>query len=58
MKMESRTFSKLTALVFLIVVERGAAAVMMGGCSKGNICTETLRAFTEDEIEGVLDKIT
>ncbi len=35
-----------------------AAAVMMGGCSKGNVRTETLRAFTEDEIEGVVDKIS
>ena len=34
-----------------------AAAVMMGGCAKGNVRTETLRAFTEDEIQGVLDKI-
>jgi uncharacterized protein with GYD domain len=33
-----------------------AAAVMTGVCSKGNVRTETLRAFTEDEIEGVLDK--
>ncbi|MFB3115089.1 MAG: GYD domain-containing protein, partial [Nitrospirales bacterium] len=34
-----------------------AAAVMMGGCAKGNVRTETLRAFTEDEIQGVLDKV-
>ncbi len=29
-----------------------AAAVMMRGCSKGNVRTETLRGFTEDKIEG------
>ena len=34
-----------------------AAAMMMGGCAKGNVRSETLRAFTEDEIEGVLKKI-
>ena len=34
-----------------------ATAVMMGGCAKGNVRTETLRAFTEDEIKGVLAKI-
>lgn len=48
----------MTTLSFLIVVGRGAAAVMMSGCSKENVRSETLRAFTEDEIEGVLDKIS
>ena len=45
-------------IVFDAPDEATAAAVMMGGCSKGNVRTETLRAFSEDEIESVLDKIT
>ncbi len=45
-------------IVFEAPDDATAAAVMMGGCAKGNVRTETLRAFTEDEIEGVLDKIT
>ncbi len=45
-------------IVFEVPDDATAAAVMMGGCSKGNIRTEILRAFTEDEIEGVVDKIT
>lgn len=34
-----------------------AAAVMMSGCSQGNVRTETMRAFDENEIKGVLAKI-
>ncbi len=45
-------------IVFEAPDDATAAAVMMGGCAKGNVRTETLRAFTEDEIEGVVDKIT
>ncbi len=45
-------------IVFDAPDDATASAVMMGGCAKGNVRTETLRAFTEDEIEGVLDKIT
>ncbi len=44
-------------IVFEAPDDATAAAVMMGGCAKGNVRTETLRAFTEDEIEGVLSKI-
>ena len=35
-----------------------AAAVMMAGCALGNVRTETLRAFTEEEIGGVLGKMS
>jgi len=45
-------------IVFDAPDDATAAAVMMGGCAKGNVRTETLRPFTEDEIRGVLDKIT
>ena len=45
-------------IVFDFADQATAAAVMMDGCSKGNVRTETLRAFIKDEIEGVLDKIT
>ena len=34
-----------------------AAAVMMGGYAKGNVRSETLRAFPEKVIQGVLDKM-
>jgi len=33
-----------------------AAALMMGVCAIENVFNQTLRAITEDEIEGVLDK--
>lgn len=45
-------------IVFEAPDDATAAAVIMGGCAKGNVRSETLRAFTEDEIEAVLDKIT
>jgi uncharacterized protein with GYD domain len=45
-------------IVFEAPDDATAAAVMMGGGAKGNVRSETLRAFTEDEIEAVLDKIT
>ncbi len=44
-------------IIFEAPDDATATAVMMGGCAKGNVRTETLRAFTEDEIQGVLDKI-
>ncbi len=44
-------------IVFEAPDDATAAAVMMGGCAQGNIRTETLRAFDENEIMGVLDKI-
>ena len=44
-------------IIFEAPDDETAAAVMMGGCAKGNVRSETLRAFTEDEIQGVLDKI-
>jgi uncharacterized protein with GYD domain len=40
-------------IVFDAADDATAAAVMLGECSKGDVRTETLRAFTEDEIEGV-----
>lgn len=45
-------------IVFEAPDDPTAAAVMMGGCAKRHVRSETLRAFTEEEIEGVLDKIT
>ena len=45
-------------IVFEAPDDATAAAVMMGGCAKGNVRSETLRAFTEEEIEGVLAKMT
>ncbi len=44
-------------IVFEAPDDATAAAVMMSGCSLGNVRTETLRAFTEDEIKGVIAKI-
>ncbi len=44
-------------IVFDAPDDATAAAVMMSGCAKGNVRSETLRAFTEDEIQGVLEKI-
>ena len=44
-------------IIFEAPDDATATAVMMGGCAKGNVRTETLRAFTEDEIKGVLAKI-
>ena len=44
-------------IVFEAPDDATAVAVMMGGCAKGNVRSETLRAFTEAEIEGVLSKI-
>ena len=44
-------------IIFEAPDDATAAAVMMGGCAKGNVRTETLRAFTEEEIQGVLNKI-
>ncbi len=44
-------------IIFEAPDDATAAAVMMGGCAKGNIRSETLRAFTEEEIGGVLQKI-
>ena len=44
-------------IVFEAPDDATAAAVMMSGCSLGNVRTETLRAFTEDEIKGVIAKV-
>jgi len=44
-------------IVFEAPDDATAAAVMMSGCSLGNVRTETLRAFTEEEIKGVVAKI-
>ena len=44
-------------IIFEAPDDATAAAVMMGGCAKGYVRSETLRAFTEDEIGGVLKKI-
>ena len=44
-------------IIFEAPDDATAAAVMIGGCAKGNVRTETLRAFTEEEIQGVLNKI-
>jgi len=44
-------------IVFEAPDDATAAAVMMGGCAQGNVRTETLRAFDENEILGVLEKI-
>ena len=44
-------------IVFEAPDDATAAAVMMGGCAQGNVRTETLRAFDENEIGSVLGKI-
>ncbi len=44
-------------IVFEAPDDATAAAVMMSGCSLGNVRTETLRAFTEEEIKGVIAKV-
>ena len=44
-------------LVFDAPDDATAAAVMMGGCAQGNVRTETLRAFDENELMEVLGKI-
>ena len=44
-------------IIFEAPDDATAAAVMIGGCAIGNVRTETLRAFTEEEIQGVLNKI-
>ena len=44
-------------IVFEAPDDATAAAVMMGGCAQGNVRTETLRAFDENDITEVLGKI-
>ena len=44
-------------IIFEAPDDATAAAVMMEGCSLGNVRSETLRAFTEAEILEVLAKI-
>ena len=44
-------------LIFEAPNDETAAAVMMSGCALGNVRTETLRAFSESEIPGVLAKV-
>jgi len=43
-------------IVFDPIDKATAAALMMGVCAIENVFNQTLRAITEDEIEGVLDK--
>lgn len=43
-------------IAFDPIDEATAAALMKGVCAMGNVFNQTLRAITEDEIEGVLDK--
>lgn len=44
-------------IVFEAPDDATAAAVMMGGCAQGNVRSETLRAFDENEIQTVLGRI-
>ena len=44
-------------IVFEAPDDATAAAVMMGGCAQGNVRSETLRAFDENEIQEVVGKI-
>lgn len=44
-------------IVFEAPDDATAAAVMMGGCALGNVRSETLRAFDENDIMSVLKKI-
>ena len=44
-------------LIFEAPNDETAAAVMMSGCALGNVRTETLRAFSESEMPGVLAKV-
>ena len=44
-------------IIFEAPDDATAAAVMMGGCAQGNVRTETLRAFDEDEIMEVISKV-
>ena len=44
-------------LIFEAPDDETAAAVMMSGGALGNVRTETLRAFSESEIPGVLAKV-
>jgi len=39
-----------------VSVETMTVVMMMGVCAMGHVLIKTLRAMTEDEIEGVLDK--
>ena len=44
-------------IIFEAPDDATAAAVMMEGCSLGNVRTETLRAFNSDEMAGILEKM-
>ncbi|UCE63526.1 MAG: GYD domain-containing protein [Nitrospirota bacterium] len=44
-------------IIFEAPDDATAAAVMMGGCAQGNVRSETLCAFDENEMMGVLKKI-
>jgi len=44
-------------IIFEAPDDATAAAVMMSGCAQGNVRTETLRAFDENEIKTVIGKI-
>ena len=41
-------------IIFEAPDEETATALMLGGCSLGNARTETLRAFTAEEMGGIL----
>jgi uncharacterized protein with GYD domain len=44
-------------IIFEAPDDATAAVVMMRGCSLGNVRTETLRAFTTDDMAEILEKI-
>ncbi len=45
-------------IIFEAPDDATATAIMLSGCSLGNIRSETLRAFNEDEMQGILAKMT
>jgi len=45
-------------IIFQVPDEATATAIMLSGCSLGNIRSETLRAFDEGEMQGILAKIS
>ena len=44
-------------IIFEASDDATAAAVMMSGCSLGNVRTETMRAFTTEDMTEILHKI-
>jgi uncharacterized protein with GYD domain len=43
-------------IIFEAPDEEAATAIMLGACSRGTVRTETLRAFSVDEMKGILKK--